>query len=82
MGDILQQVRDKLQREFEPTHFVLEDLSGGCGTSLSVVVVSTKFDGAPATCSVCQKKKSTKLVHQAYRCWSGTEWSTLACRRS
>lgn len=31
----------------EPVHVAVRDISGGCGSSFEVVVVSPKFDGLP-----------------------------------
>eukprot|EP00795_Rhopilema_esculentum_P015158 gene15158-6348_t len=40
-------VEKKLQESFLPIHLAITDISGGCGTSFSTVIVSDKFVGQP-----------------------------------
>lgn len=40
-------IREKLTKELEAIHIVVEDQSDGCGGKFSVVVVSAKFQGKP-----------------------------------
>lgn len=38
-------IEQTLRREFQPTHMQVEDVSGGCGQSFQVVIVSNIFEG-------------------------------------
>lgn len=40
-------VEDKLRAAFSPSHLEVSDVSGGCGSSFRVVLVSEAFEGVP-----------------------------------
>jgi len=40
-------LQEKLQKEFNPIHLEVVDLTDGCGGKFSVVIVSDKFEGKP-----------------------------------
>ena len=40
-------LHEKLQKEFNPLHLEVVDLSDSCGGKFSVVIVSDKFEGKP-----------------------------------
>lgn len=40
-------LQDKLQKELNPIHVEVVDLSDGCGGKFSILIVSEKFEGKP-----------------------------------
>jgi len=40
-------LEQKLKDALSPIHLEIDDISGGCGTSFSTVIVSEKFNGKP-----------------------------------
>ena len=46
MAEINEQLLEsKLRPEFSPSQLQIEDISGGCGQSFSLYIVSDKFEG-------------------------------------
>ncbi|XP_019851165.1 PREDICTED: uncharacterized bolA-like protein C8C9.11 [Amphimedon queenslandica] len=41
------EIKKKLTDQLEPTHIELKDISGGCGKSFEVLIVSEKFKDKP-----------------------------------
>ncbi|EDV22618.1 BolA-like protein 2 [Trichoplax sp. H2] len=40
-------IENKLKNELNASFVKVEDISGGCGSSYSVIIVSEKFEGKP-----------------------------------
>lgn len=40
-----EQIRSALVGSFSPTHLEIEDISGGCGSSFNLLIVSDAFEG-------------------------------------
>ncbi|XP_064632792.1 bolA-like protein 2 [Lineus longissimus] len=45
MSVLKEAIEEKLRGKLEPIHLEIEDTSGGCGASFSVVIVSKEFAG-------------------------------------
>lgn len=69
------QVWDKLVAEFAPTHLVVQDISGGCGSMYGIDISSEKFRGL-------NMLKQQRLVNAALgdlmKDWHGVQLKTRA----
>ena len=73
-------IEQTLRREFQPAHLQVEDVSGGCGQSFQVVLVSDAFEGKSTLqrhrlVNSKLKEEISKLHAFTQSCFTPDQWN-------